>query len=308
MITIKSNYGGEFLEQLLVKVTTGNELVSGGHIRVVPGVKKKYSIPRLLTSKMLQKRIEQPKEGDEKGKFDIDEVVLEPLDFMAFTTFNPRAFEQIWRPFQPTGNLVFRELDPAVQIQLVQELAKVVDFELGYHYINGTAGTGADEFFDGLLSRIISHPNTIKAGTASTPIAQANVIASLEAVRNKIPKAVRRSPNLKYFMSVDDADLYDDTLTKREHKGANYTERNLERYKGVRIVPLVDWPKDVIVAAVASIDLDSNFWAAVDFADDEEIVLIDKLTNAGEKYFFKLLMKADTQIVFGSEIVLLDNR
>ena len=29
---------------------------------------------------------------------------------MAFTVFNPRAFEQIWRKWQPKGNLVFAEL------------------------------------------------------------------------------------------------------------------------------------------------------------------------------------------------------
>jgi hypothetical protein len=42
--------------------------------------------------------------------------------------------------------------------------------------------------------------------------------------------------------------------------------------------------------------------------DDAEAIQIDKLTTAGEKYFFKMLMKADTNIVFGEDIVLYDGR
>lgn len=109
-------------------------------------------------------------------------------------------------------------------------------------------------------------------------------------------------------MSYTTADMYDAALTAQPNKGANYTDSNPERYKGIPIVPLADWPDDVIVAAVASMDLDTNFWGAVNLVNDQEAIQIDKLTNAGEKYFFKMLMKADTQIAFGEEIVLYDGR
>ena len=102
-ILINSIYESEVLDQLLVRATTGNELVAGGHIHIEPNVQKKFAIPRMKTSRMLQKRKEQPVEGDSKGNFNIDEKYLEPKDFMAFTTFNPRAFEKFWRPFQPKG-------------------------------------------------------------------------------------------------------------------------------------------------------------------------------------------------------------
>lgn len=42
--------------------------------------------------------------------------------------------------------------------------------------------------------------------------------------------------------------------------------------------------------------------------DDESVIQIDKLSNASELYFFKLLMKADTNIGFGEEIVVFDGR
>lgn len=306
-VNIKTVYAGEVLDELLVRATTGNELVAGGHIHIQPNVQKKFAIPRMKTSRMLQKRKEQPVEGDSKGNFNIDEKYLEPKDFMAFTTFNPRAFEQFWRPFQPEGNLVFRELPIDVQNQMLAELAKVVDFELGYHYINGTYSDNEGDFFDGILTRISADPYVISVGDNSE-ITSANILNVLKLVKSRIPKAIKRNPNLKIFISDADFDTYDAVLTDKPYKGQDYTNMNPERYKGVRMVPLKDLPQGVIVAAVTSAGLDSNFWAGVDYVDDSEAILIDKLTNAGELYFFKMLMKADTNIVFGEDIVLYDGR
>jgi hypothetical protein len=309
-INISTVYAGEVLDQLLVRATTGNEIVSGGHLHVQPGVQKRFVIPRLRVGNMLQKRKEQPTEEDSAGDFTIDEKVLEPKDFMAFTTFNPRAFEQIWRPFQPTGNLVFRELPAEVQNQLLGELAKVVDFQLGGEFINGEYSEAEGDFFAGILSRITADVAVISIADAAA-IVDANVLAALKSVVAKIPKAMKAAnvkKNVKLFMSTEDAEIYDYVLTEKPYKGTDYTNMNPERFKGFQIVPLADWPKDVIVAAYATSGIDSNFWAGVDFVDDADVVQIDKLTNAGEKYFFKMLMKADTNIVFGEDIVLYDAR
>lgn len=309
-ITINSSYAGEVLAQLLVRATTGNQLVEGGHIRIEPNVNHKFYIPRLKTGKMLQKRKEMPKSTDSKGNFNIDERVLEPQEFMAYTEFNPRSFERFWRPYQPQGELVFRDLPTNVQNTLLAELAKVVDFELGGHFINGEyAATGDDKLFNGILKRIKDDADTIKTETTATvDITQANVVEKLELVRSLIPKALRGKKHLKLFMSVEDADLYDDALTKRQYKGANYTDTNPERYKSIPIVPLADWPKDVIVATIGSMDLDTNLWAGVAHVNDTDAIKIDRVTNAGERYFFKMLMKADTNIAFGEEVVFYDAR
>jgi len=307
-IGVTTSYAGEVLEQLLVRATTGNEIVAGGHIRMQPNVTKKFAIPRLKAGKMLQRRKEQPVEGDSKGDFTIDEKYLEPKDVMAFTTFNPRVFENIWRPFQTTGNLVFSELPSNVQTALLNELAKVVDFELGGEMINGEYhATQEGKYFDGILTRIVADNDVIKT-SGLAPITQSNVIAKMKLVRAAIPKAIKNNPSLKMFMSVEDAEMYEYELTDKPSKGADYTNMNPERFKGIRIVTLADWPKDVIVAAVTNTGVDSNFWAGVSLVDDAETIQIDKLTTAGEKYFFKMLMKVDTNIVFGEDIVLYDAR
>ncbi|WP_340112624.1 hypothetical protein [Maribellus mangrovi] len=309
-INITSVYAGEVLDTLLVRATTANELVDGGHIHMEPNIQKKFTIPRLKVGKMLQKRKEQPTEEDSKGDFNVTEKYLEPQDVMAFTTFNPRSFEKFWRPFQPTGNLVFRELPPEAQNKMLAEMAKVVNFELGNEFINGVKGDAEGEYFDGILTRISADGDVLTVDTAAA-ITEVNIITALKAVVAKIPKALKKAnvkPKVKLFMSVTNAEMYDYVLTEKPYKGMDYTGMNPERFKGYKIVPLADWPDDVIVAAYANTEMDSNFWAGVDYVDDAEVIQIDKLTNAGEKYFFKMLLKADTNIVFGEDIVLWDGR
>lgn len=309
-INVVSAYAGEVLDQLLVRATTSNELVDGGHIHLEPNVQMKFAIPRLKTGKMLQKRKEMPTEEDSKGDFSVTEKYLEPQDLMAFTTFNPRSFEKFWRPFQPTGNLVFRELPPEAQNKMLAEMAKVINFELGNEFINGVKGDAEGQYFDGILTRIAADADVIDVADA-VAITESNILTVLKSVVKVIPKALKAAnikPKIKIFMSVANAEMYDYVLTEKPYKGVDYTAMSPERFKGFKIVPLADWPDDVVVAAYASADMDSNFWAGVDYVNDSEVIEIDKLTNAGEKYFFKMLMKADTNIVFGEDIVLYDAR
>jgi len=306
-ISISSAYAGEVLQSLLVKATTGNQLVNRGLIRIEPNITDKFYIPRLKAGKMLQKRKEQPTDADSKGEFSIDEKVLNPQEFMAFTTFNPRSFEKIWRKWQPKGPLVFAELPSDIQSKMLMELAKVVDFELGHHFINGEEGAGATQFFNGILTRIDADGDTLKVANPAL-ITEDNILSKMKAVRAMIPKAVRAANGLKYLMSIEDADKYDEALTNLPNKGTDPTTTNAQRFKNTSIEALSDWPEHVIVAVVATKDLNTNLWGAVSLSDDFEAVKIDRLTNAGEKYFFKMLMKADTNIAFGEECVMYDAR
>ena len=200
IVVRNTNYNGEVLEKILVLACTGNDLVEKGLIMVIPGVEKKISLPRIKTGKMLQKRKENPGLEDSKGNFNYSEKSLDPEDFMAFTTFNPRAFEHIWRKWQPKGNLVFAELPPEAQNTLLDELSKSVKFELGWHYINGEFGSDDDHLFNGILTQAAKDSDVI---VVPAP-ADTSMIGKLKAVRKAIPKALRENPNLRILMSIDD--------------------------------------------------------------------------------------------------------
>lgn len=301
-----TNYNGEVLERILTTAATRNELVEKGLIMVIPGVEKKISVPRLKVGKMLQKHKSDPTIEDSKGDFIYSEQELNPHDFMAFTVFNPRTFEQIWRRWQPKGNLVFSELPPEGQNALLDALSRQLQFELGWHYVNGEYvedGTD-DQLMDGILTSASKNKDYVFVDAEGAT----KMIAKLKKVRAAIPKAMRENPNLRIIMSVDDFDAYDDELTEREAKNASETEVNRKRYKGIAIETVAAWPDGVIVATLCSPDADGNLFAAVNLQNDESVILIDKLTNSGESYFFKLLMKADTNIGFGEEFVVMDTR
>ena len=298
-----TNYAGEVLEMLLTRAATSNELVEKGLIHMEPGVEKAYFLPRMKTGKMLQKRKEMPTSQDSKGDFTYDERALTPVDFMAYTEFNPRSFENIWRKWQPKGNLVFSELPAEGQNALLREMSKQVKFELGFHFINGVLGDDDDHLFNGIVTRMLSDKDVISVVSGET-----SMLKKLKAVKDSIPTTMRSNPGLRILMSVTDFDQYDEELTQQPNKGANYTDMNVERYKGIHIVPLSSWPEGLIVATVCGMDYDTNLWAAVNLVDDMDVIQIDKVTNAGEKYFFKMLMKADTNIAWGEEVVLLDSR
>lgn len=298
-----TNYAGEVLEMLLTRAATSNELVEKGLIHMEPGVEKAYFLPRMKTGKMLQKRKEMPTSQDSKGDFMYDERALIPVDFMAYTEFNPRSFENIWRKWQPKGNLVFSELPAEGQNALLREMSKQVKFELGFHFINGILGDDDDHLFNGIVTRMLSDKDVIYVVSGET-----SMLKKLKAVKDSIPTTMRSNPGLRILMGVTDFDQYDEELTQQPNKGANYTDMNVERYKGIRIVPLSSWPEGLIVATVCGMDYDTNLWAAVNLVDDMDVIQIDKVTNAGEKYFFKMLMKADTNIAWGEEVVLLDSR
>ena len=303
IIVRNTNYSGEVLEQLLTLAATNNEIVEKGLIMVIPGVEKKISLPRLKTGKMLQKRKENPGVEDSKGNFNDDGKSLDPVDFMACTVFNPRTFENIWRKWQPKGNLVFSELPPEAQNALLSELAKQVQFELGNHYVNGEYGDDDDHLFNGILKQMSKDTEVIVVDSA-----ESTMLGRLKAMRMNIPVAIRNHPDLRILMSVNDFDKYDDELTQREAKNTSETDVNARRYKGITIETLAAWPDDLIVCTLCSPDAGGNLFAAVNLQDDEDVIQIDKISNASELYFFKMLMKADTNIAFGEEVVVLDKR
>lgn len=303
-IVIKNtNYNGEVLERLFTLATLGCQIVDKGLLCVIPNVSKKLSIPRLKTGKMLQKVKEMPDDRDSKGGYNYSEHVLEPEEFMAFTTFNPNTFRNIWRPWQPKGDLVFTELPPNVQNELLDALSKQVKFELGLHYINGEYGNDDDHLFNGILYRMKNDGDVKRISTTET-----TMIGKLYAIKAAIPETIKENPSLRYIMSLEDWEKYDQELTNREHKNSDETSLNQKSFKGVKIETLAGWPTGLIVATLCAPDETGNLFAGVNLSEDEDVIQIDKLTNAGERYFFKMKMQADTNIAFGEEVVVLDTR
>jgi len=324
-LSITTTYAGEVLEAFITKAATGNDTVDKGSIKVKSGIQHKYTLPTLKLGGIIQDRAATP--SSSKGTFTIGERELNPQDFMVYTEFNPRDLESFWKFAQPEGNLVFRKLDPSVQVELVGELMKELNEYMGYalwHGVKNVTGTfggtptdgialgdAALDFdqFDGLLPRIMEAKRDLAADdqpilSATDEITNtAEVLAALNGVFNKIPKALRGKGGLKILMDVALFDLYDQALIDSNFKHADYTQTNVQRFRGIEIVPTNGVPTSTIVAGVFDTSNSSNLWMGIDYVNDAEVVQVEKLQANSELYFFKMLMKADTCIATPSELV-----
>lgn len=325
-IVHSSGYAGEVLDAFIVKAATGNYTVDKGSIKVQSKIQHKYTLPRLQVGNIIQPRVATPVSS--VGDFTITERELNPLDFMVYTEFNPRDLESFWKFAQPDGNLVFRKLDPKVQIDLVAELMKELNRYLGEAIWHGNADiTGtfttvtpaggvelgdaalALDQFNGLLPRILEDARD--GATGEKPLLSGNteiddttkVLAALNGVFDTIPKALRGKADLKIIMDVALFDLYDQALIESNFKHADYTNTNVQRFRGIEIVPTNGCPTSTIVATIASAGMNSNLWMGVDYVNDAEVLQIDKVQANSELYFFKMLIKADTVVAKPSELV-----
>ena len=335
-----NSYAGEVLEDLLVYTVQGCDTYEEGLIHVKPGIQKKFTLPHVTLGKIIQDNKPTPTstEGgvgaDGLNQYTHSERYLEPQDFMVYLEFNPRDFEDYWRPFQPEGPLVFRDLDPAVQTKMLHLLIDRKD-----QYINdciwcgkkggksaaitspdnatelgGASEAGDMKYFDGALARVLANISS-KAGAnekASGLVAVSGntelttgeqVDAALYATWMKCPKNVRKSKKLKFVMGWETWDIYDKYLSDKDSKYTENSEMNKRKFKGKEIVVINGMPESTIFLGKFSKDMDSCLWMGVDYATDQESVKVERLQANSELYFFQMRMKVDVNIVLPSEIV-----
>lgn len=342
----QSNYTGEVLGDLLTLTAQENETYKEGLIHIKSGIQKKYALPQVRLGKIIQDHKATP--DSSVGEYEFAERYLEPEDFMIYLEFNPRDFEQYYKPFQPTGNLVFRELDPKVQATMIRllmeqeqeyinqaiwcsatatEKAKIssADYKAaegsnpavgvapGDTEIGGEADAGPMKYFNGAIARVLMNaaaPATSEdAKCGQVNIAGTGTFADGEAVEKELyamweatPPKIRKKAGLVILMDYKSWDAYNKYLSDKTMKYSDNRKENEHRFQGKRIIPMVALPNDTIFMGVFTTGTESNLWMGVDYANDENVLQVDKLQNNSELYFFKVLLKMDVNIVRPSEI------
>nr|DAY15548.1 MAG TPA: major capsid protein [Bacteriophage sp.] len=337
-----NGYSGEVLEDLLVYTVHGNDTYEQGLIHIKPGVQKKLTLPHIQLGQIIQDNKPTPTaptsstgiSSDSSGEYSNSERYLEPQDFMVYLEFNPRDFEEYWRPFQPEGPLVFRELAPEVQSTMLRLLIDRKD-----QYINdciwsgkkggvsstitkptnatdlgGASAAGPMKYFDGALARVLANIATTASANekASGQVVVAGntelttgeqVEKALYAMWLKCPKGVRKSRDLKFVMNWEQWDLYDQYISSKDFKYTENADVNKRRFKGKEIVIIDGVPESTIFLGKFTKGVDSCLWMAVDYATDEDSIKIERLQANSELYFFQMRMKMDVNIVRPGEIV-----
>lgn len=333
-----NTYAGEVLEDLLVYTAKGNDTFREGLIHIKPGVQKKFTLPSISLGKIIQDNKPTPTsaEGGANGTFNQytnSERYLEPQDFMVYLEFNPRDFEEYWKPFQPEGELIFRELDPKVQATMLHLLIDRKDEYLGdciwcsrkggvsesitspsnSTVIGGDSAAGPMKYFDGAIARVLTNISSADANEkASGQVIVAGnteftsgeqVEAALYDMWLQCPKNLRKSNAIKFVMGWEAWDLYDQYLSSKDVKYAENADVNKYRFKGKQVVVINGMPEHTIFLGKFTTGIDSCLWMGVDYATDQESVKVERLQANSELYFFQMRMKVDVNIVLPSEIV-----
>lgn len=332
-----NTYAGEVLEDLLVYTAHENDTFKEGLIHVKPGIQKKYVLPHISLGKIIQDNKPTPtsteggvKDGD-FNSYKHSERYLEPQDFMVYLEFNPRDYEEYWKPFQPEGELIFRDLDPKVQAVMLHLLIDKKDEYLNdciwcsrksttgvttptdSTTLGGESAAGPMKYFDGALARVLTNINSEDANEkASGQVVVAGntelttgeqVEAALYGMWLACPKNLRKSKDLKFVMGWDAWDMYDQYLTSKDVKYSENADINKYKFKGKKVVVINGVPEHTIFLGKFTSDINSCLWMGVDYATDQESVKVERLQANSELYFFQMRLKVDVNIVLPSEII-----
>lgn len=344
----KDNYTGEVLADLLTYTAQENETYKEGLVHIKSGIQKKYALPSVQLGTIIQDHKATPTSS--LGDYTFAERYLEPNDFMIYIEFNPRDFEKYYKPFQPHGNLVFRELDPKVQATmarlLMESKAEYINQAIWCSALSATKAkiykttddtnvaqptstqtaigvsvdAGPMKYFDGAIARILKNAaasaNDADASIAEdakcgqVTIAGTGTFSDGEAVETelytmwkKTPPKVRKKSGLVILMDYKSWDAYNEYLSSKVYKNNDNRDENQHRFQGKRIIPLTALPDDCIIIGCFTSGVDSNLWMGIDYANDEDVLQVDKLQANSELYFFKMLLKMDVNIVRPKEII-----
>jgi len=333
---LQNGYNGEVLQDLLCYSAQSNDTFKEGLIHIKTGIQHKYTLPAIKLGDIIQDNVPTPtsthgaKGPNGENEYQFTERYLIPQDFMVYLEFNPRDYEKYWRFAQPDGNLVFRELDPKIQATMLRLLMEKKNEYIGNAIWTSAKGgeaaagivvpadstkigAGKEKYFDGVIKRVIDNahatdPETVAGGqvliSGNTELTDGEAVEkALYAMWRKCPKHVRKKEGLTFVMDWSSWDKLDLHWSQQAFKYSESHELNRFRFKGKRIIPIVGVPEHTIVLGQFTTGMESNLWMGVDYANDTDVLKVDRLQSNSELFFFQMRMKMDVNIVRPAEMV-----
>lgn len=302
--TVTSAYIGDVSDVLLTLTQVGNQAVEKGSFYVQPGVQKELFLPRFnCNADQLQDRQETPDSPSDSYVY--DERSIEPQDCMFYDEFNPRTYEDVWREFQPQGALVDRVSNPQILSAMAEETMKSVGTQIGKLIWRGDTEAGAADplrFFDGMI-KILTADGAVNPPPQGN-ITQESVLSIMASTEQAVPDEVWEDPNNIIHMSTRDYRYYLAAARALDFKGIGIEDAGSGMYAGKTIRFYSGMENNHIIVAKSTAGRDSNFWAAVDVAGDEENIKIARLQANSELFFVKVLFKYAVNAGNPTEIVL----
>ncbi len=299
-----TTYAGEVASQFLTKAITGADTVNGGHVYIKDGIKKKFTIPRMDSNyeDFIQDRQATPTSNP--GGFEVDGKVIDPQDFMIYKEFNPRDFEDHWQAVKLSPTLLDRALPATVESVVVQQVMQryMKWFNKALWNNDMSLINTVYKYWNGFLANALADADVVDVPSPIT-LTLANIQGELLRGYNLIPEELRYDPNMKIFCSYATYDLYDQSQIAQTYKGIDITQVGKDTFKGKKVCKIADFPNDCFMIAKGMASPESNLWVGMNSIADEGLQLARLQANS-ELFFIKMLVKADVQIGWGTEVVL----
>jgi len=322
MNIVDTTYAGETdLSMYLVQHTLELDTVKKDCLMVKDDIRKQFTIPFLDITNIIQDRAAQPQS---QGSISITGKQLAPRDYMIYFRFNPRDLEANWQAVNLQTDLIDRGLPATTNSWIILfTLAREVEYNeqaiwrsrIEFHPAHGNvnptskgqaAGDSIFNKYDGLITKILNDATTIQVSGAQV-LTINNMQSQMDAVYAAVPPALLYKygiDGLRFHFSYNSQKIWEEVQQSMTFKSTDLTERGINRYRGYECVALAGMPDNTIICTVSEPGPKSHFWLGLNSATDETNVKMNLVTNDGELWFLKILMKADTQVGWGTEIVI----
>lgn len=284
------------------------DTLNAGLMYIASDVKNdQYTFPKVTSTVVLQNRASIPVSS---GSTTLDNKNVSLGAFMGYSEFEPAIFENHWHVDQITAKLLERGLPQTFENYLsgtytAQVLAPIENMI----WMGSTTFTGAtnnNKFIDGIVKQCLT-PATTAVTISSSTVTSANIIAKMEAMKNAIPRALLSNANrykqLKFILSVEDGQKYEDALTNTTFKNNDTTERGINRYKGYDVVIVAGLAEHTMFFGHADTSVQSNLHMAVSTVENMQFDL-NRLQNNSTLWFYKLLFKYGVGVAKPYELVM----
>ena len=304
-----TTYAGKNLEGFITRAMIGNEPFQKGIMYIEENVDKKFTIPRLVLTDLVQAVAATPVS---QGTATVDGRTLTPGGYMLYWEFNPKKFDDHWFSAMLEGSLLDRTLPATLESAIVQEFLKYHDDWLASAlFSSDNSGTdllgGTDYvYFDGWVRKMLDDSDVNDVSSPVT-LTSANIEAKFQACEDLLitsAPALLYDPDTKFIVSYKTAKLWERAQASATYKGIDNTRAGLLAFQGREIVPIKGCPDNTIILTRTGAARTSNLWAGVQAISDSMEIKLMPLQNNSDKWFIKMINEIDVNHGFGADVVL----
>lgn len=302
-----TNYNGEVLENLYLVTGVGNEVMQKGAAKLHVDISTKKALPRLsqTANPIGDYATGSPADVTATTTYAERELVVQPMT--VYETFLPKTFHDIWKKWQSAGDFTNLELNSELMNSILDLYKDGIGTQMSKLFWQGDTTLAAANplnKFNGIITRAKDDANVIKPTPAGN-ITDSNFMDILAACWAAIPDHFIDDPDFVLHVNTTDWKTMQAGNTKLKEAFVGVFGMSMETmYQEKRIKHFQGLTRHHIVGAKVTAGEDSNLNLGVWVDPENEVPLVDRVSNNSPLRFLRLDFKADANYRIAEEIVL----